>query len=65
MSLLKNMLGLDGNIAKDLHSQGERYFLCCSKCGAKASCTQEEFERYLKTGWPKHCGMTMQLEKAA
>lgn len=56
---LAKLAGIHGNIARDVWPKGAR--LECARCGAVIDATPEKCGRYLREGWPTHCGKTMEL----
>ena len=54
-------LRVQKDIASDLF-RDKRYSLRCHECDHVREITKDEFAEYLATGWPKHCGRTMELE---
>lgn len=53
----KRIVGTSRSIASDVWPKGAT--LQCYRCGHRTNATTEQCARYLSTGWPTHCGVTM------
>ena len=58
-NVLRASRSIHVNIAKDAFPEGTT--LTCASCGTRIFTTREDIARYLAHGWPKCCGMTMQI----
>jgi hypothetical protein len=56
---LNRVAKLHDNMGTDLVNLGG-YLICAPGCGERQSITAKQISRYLRKGWPKHCGHTMQ-----
>ncbi len=56
---LSNLLNIHANIASDVWPNGA--CLKCCKCRKQTKASMGECATYLRKGWPKCCGYTMEL----
>lgn len=56
----KQIVTAHRTIAADAFPKGA--VLTCSRCGYRETATSERVGRFLATGWPQHCGLTMLAE---
>jgi len=56
-SVVDILQNLHADIAADLYPDGG--WLKCIECGRRQSFTTSDAGRYLKSGWPEHCGQLM------
>ena len=49
------------SIAKSICDVGS--YLHCRKCGWSEMLTESQAAEYLGSGWPEHCGQTMEIRR--
>lgn len=62
MTLAGLVAGIDGlyrKMARRISPPGT--IVHCGRCGLSSPCAPEEAAKYLRVGWPVHCGATMEL----
>ena len=59
-TVLAKCASLHQDIANDVWPNGA--ILRCQECGHEVEISAEDCARYLKLGWPKHCGRGMLVE---
>jgi len=55
--IVKRAATLHAAIAADLSGFGG--ILRCTECRREQGLSEEQIARYLRSGWPKHCGRSM------
>lgn len=61
--MIPDLTKIHHSIATDVWPHGA--ILGCGRCGHTEPITTEQAGRYLKTGWPQHCGATMACGRLA
>ena len=61
--LVSHIRGIHTKLARDVYPNGG--LLHCLKCGREQHFTTEDAAQYLKSGWPRCCGLSMRSVKSA
>jgi hypothetical protein len=57
--ILNRAATLHQKMGAGLHAMGG-YLICAPGCGERRTLLPGQIARYLRHGWPEHCGRTMQ-----